>query len=241
MMTKIECSCGHEFDAHRQMAHYLACGDSTSVECTDQLLKGEEVRAIVTDPPYGIEREGILNDDPRNLRSLYDGCFAAMTANDAVSFAFLSPRLCWIWYESAREAGWRFERFLWLYRKQAKTYPWHGWALASDAIAIFTKGQPIWATPIEYKHDTYVKTELEEDWLTGLHTTIKPSWVVRHLVENTIGNIYDPFSGSGTTLVACEQTGRLGRACEISPQYVAVALERLLEMGLEPEEVSNAG
>jgi DNA modification methylase len=45
---------------------------------------------------------------------------------------------------------------------------------------------------------------------------------------------YEPFSGSGTTLVAAEQTGRLCCAMELDPKYVAVALERLANLGLEP-------
>ncbi len=49
---------------------------------------------------------------------------------------------------------------------------------------------------------------------------------------------FDPFLGSGTTLVACERLGRLGRGVEIEPKYVAVALERLSDMGLEPELVN---
>jgi len=46
--------------------------------------------------------------------------------------------------------------------------------------------------------------------------------------------VYDPFLGSGTTLVACEQLGRIGYGMEISPAYVAVTLQRLADMGLEP-------
>ena len=49
--------------------------------------------------------------------------------------------------------------------------------------------------------------------------------------------IIEPFLGSGTTLVACERLGRLGRGIEISPAYVAVSLQRLADMGLEPELV----
>jgi hypothetical protein len=47
--------------------------------------------------------------------------------------------------------------------------------------------------------------------------------------------VYDPFSGSGTVLVACEQLKRVGCACELDPGYAAVALERLSLLGLKPE------
>jgi DNA modification methylase len=47
--------------------------------------------------------------------------------------------------------------------------------------------------------------------------------------------VFDPFGGSGTTLVCCEQLQRRARCIEIEPKYVAVALERMSEMGLEPK------
>ena len=47
--------------------------------------------------------------------------------------------------------------------------------------------------------------------------------------------VLEPFCGSGTTLVACERLGRKGRAIEIAPKYVAVALQRLADMGLKPK------
>lgn len=51
--------------------------------------------------------------------------------------------------------------------------------------------------------------------------------------------VYDPFLGSGTTLVATEQSGRIGYGMEIEPKYIAVALERLSKLGLEPR-LTNA-
>ena len=47
--------------------------------------------------------------------------------------------------------------------------------------------------------------------------------------------VLDPFLGSGTTLVACENLGRVGYGCELEPKYVAVALQRLADMGLTPK------
>ena len=49
--------------------------------------------------------------------------------------------------------------------------------------------------------------------------------------------VYDPFLGSGTTLLACEQLGRIGFGVELNPRYVAVALERLSMLGLKPKLV----
>ena len=63
--------------------------------------------------------------------------------------------------------------------------------------------------------------------LRDLHSCPKPVALFGHLIEHLAGAIvFDPFSGSGTTLIACENLGRRCRAVEISPGYVAVALER---------------
>jgi len=58
-------------------------------------------------------------------------------------------------------------------------------------------------------------------------------------IRNHEGDVYDPFLGSGTTMVAAEQLGRLCYGMEISPPYVAVALQRLADMGLEPRKVDD--
>ena len=49
--------------------------------------------------------------------------------------------------------------------------------------------------------------------------------------------VFDPFVGAGTTVVGCEQSGRVGYGSDLSPKYVAVTLERLSGMGLTPEQV----
>ena len=56
--------------------------------------------------------------------------------------------------------------------------------------------------------------------------------VVFHSVRG--GTVYDPFIGSGTTMVACQQLGRRCVGCEIEPRFVALTLQRLCDMGLEP-------
>jgi len=69
------------------------------------------------------------------------------------------------------------------------------------------------------------------------HPTTKPVELVTRALQNSTlpgERVYDPFLGSGTTMVAAEQLGRTCCAMEIEPRYVAVALERLAGMGLTP-------
>jgi DNA modification methylase len=70
----------------------------------------------------------------------------------------------------------------------------------------------------------------------SIHSTQKPiECMARPIRNHDIKTVYDPFCGSGTTLVACEQLGRVGYGVEIDPVYVAVTLERLVGMRLKPE------
>jgi DNA modification methylase len=74
------------------------------------------------------------------------------------------------------------------------------------------------------------------------HPAIYPVELVTRGIKAYSNNgnyIFDPFLGSGTTIVACEQTGRIGYGMEIAPEYVAVTLDRLSGMGLTPERIDD--
>jgi hypothetical protein len=220
--------CGHAYRAEVVGAHRLLCGDASKSEDVACLMDGQTVSAVVTDPPYGLEREGITNDDPATLGALYREVLRAMPLRDAVVVAFQSPRLVVEWLDAVRAAGHHFERMLWLHRRSAVTFPWHGWTLAGDAIALSSCGSPVWPDPPSYCQDTYVRTALDpEDHLTGSHPTIKPVAVIVDLLSKLpAGPAYEPFMGSGTALVACEQTGRLCYGMEVAPGYCDVTVRR---------------
>jgi DNA modification methylase len=85
----------------------------------------------------------------------------------------------------------------------------------------------------------YPRVAGEERWQ---HATPKPVEMIERIIKSSSeinDNVYDPFLGSGTTIVACEQTGRIGYGMEISEAYCAVTLERLAGMGLSPERISH--
>jgi hypothetical protein len=221
--------------------HRLLCGDSTSADDVARLMAGERATAVVTDSPYGIDREGITNDSPEGLRALFDGALRTMPTDDAVVLNFQSPRLAPVWIDALREAGHKFERMLWMYDENDQTKPWRGWLMCSQAIVVSSTGAPAWGDGKAH-HDTYV-IGLSREWRAGgaandfAHASVKPSGLVADLLGHTTGLAYDPFSGSGTTLAAAEQTGRICYGIEIEPSYIAVTLERLDGMGLTPRLV----
>jgi DNA modification methylase len=79
--------------------------------------------------------------------------------------------------------------------------------------------------------------EIDRPTASDLHPTTKPIELITKMLVNSSRPgevIYDPFCGSGSTIIAAHQLGRIGYGCEIDPAYVAVELERLSLLGLEP-------
>jgi DNA modification methylase len=82
--------------------------------------------------------------------------------------------------------------------------------------------------------------QVDKPHVSALHPTAKPISLIARMLENSTRRgelVYDPFLGSGSTLVAAHQLGRVGYGCELDPGYAAVALERLSLLGLKPELV----
>lgn len=211
--------------------HRLLCGDSTVREDVERVMGGEKAGACVTDSPYGINREGIENDDPEGLRALFDGVLSAMPIDNGVIINFQSPRLFPVWLDAVRAAGHKFERMLWMYKPSDVTFPWQGWLLTSEAILVSTIGKGEFLRVDPFAHDCYSPTTIgkELDKNSGWHASVKPIKVVNDLVARVGGVVFEPFAGSGTTLVACQNLSRQCRSIEISPAYCAVILERMFQ------------
>ena len=113
----------------------------------------------------------------------------------------------------------------WYVVREGKTAHWEGGH----------KQSTLWSIPSMHR------TQGNVDDGRTIHSTQKPIECMKRPIENNsaIGEfVYDPFVGSGTTICAAELTGRLVCGIEISPAFVAVALERLAGMGLAPRLAS---
>jgi hypothetical protein len=223
--------------------HRLLVGDSTKADDVARLMGGERAQAVVTDPPYGINREGITNDDPEGLRELFTGCLDVLPIDNGVIVAFQSTRLFPEWLDASRAAGHKFERMLWMYKPNDVTFPWRGWILKSEAILVSSVGKGAWTEVHPFAHDVYTSNWSNEtkaalqgvDW----HGSIKPMPVMVDVigrVSSQGGLLYDPFLGSGTTLIAAERTKRRCFGCEIEPKYADVILRRAEAEGISPIE-----
>ena len=203
--------------------HRIMCGDSTSSAAVDVLMSGKKAALCLTDPPYGLgdtnsEKNDYVDydDTPENLRALISGFFPLAQSLSAV--VVLTPG-----------------------NMNARLYPAPKWTMAwftPAGVGCGPWGFCCWQPILCYgkdpklakgkgRHpDAIVHTEAAEK--LG-HPCTKPINFWRWLMERTseLGElIYEPFSGSGTTIIAAEQTGRICYAMELSPAYVDVAVRR---------------
>lgn len=215
--------------------HRLMCGDSTSREDVESLMAGEKADMVFTDPPYGISYVGgskvrkEIENDAIDVLPFY---------KDFLSLAkeFSNPGAAvYIWHASSEthncilaaiESGWLFKSYL-IWVKNNSTfgrsdYHWqhepafYGWGADGS-------------------HKWYGDRKQTTTWMIDRpsrsedHPTMKPV----ELCVRGIGNsskarqlIYEPFCGSGSTLIACEKTNRKCYGMEIDPHYCSVIIER---------------
>jgi len=202
--------------------HRLLCGDSTKAEDVERLMAGAKADAIVSDPPYGIGYEYAEHDDSDN------------DANSAlVAAAFdLGPKFM-VWTPGLHNLARDITRF-----GVAKVLVWFKkFAAAGSGLGGASVWEPVLvvgaAPKRELKTDVIEcmtdRVEIDGKSLRSLHTCPKPVKVYATLIESFTEkshSVYEPFCGSGTTLIACEQLGRKCYGMEISPQYCDVIVKR---------------
>ena len=222
--------------------HRVMCGDATSAEDVGRLLGSARPSVVFTDPPYGIGQD-IENDDlTGDAFDSFNGAWLSVTptADNASFVCYHSTRTFPSALWQAQAAGWKFERMLWFYRPDKfPAHTWNGWMMVGQSIMLFSKGVPEYLKLSPADQDTYRHTSSELGEKHG-HPTEKllghSVAVMRHFGGE---DVYDPFLGSGTTAVAAEQLNRICYGMELEPKYVAVTLERLAGMGLEPRRATE--
>ena len=218
--------------------HRLICGDSTNAETFAALMDGKQANLCVTDPPYNCDYEGgtgmkILNDKmPAEkfkafLLAAFINIFNSLT--DGGSFyAFHSDAEKVNFYEAAVEAGFHY----------STTCIWVKNSLVIGRMDYQMRHEPVlYAFKDTAKHRWYSDRKQTTIWefdrptKSKLHPTMKPIPLIAYPIQNSSapnGIVLDPFGGSGSTLIACEQTNRICFTSELDPIYATVIIKRFL-------------
>jgi len=203
--------------------HRLMCGDSTSAEDVGRLM-GEERAFCFTDPPYNVGKEYGENVNDSMSEGEYLSWSVAWFSLaqqycDAVVFTPGAVNI-WMW-PGIKRPKWLA---IWVKKNQNSRNGAGGWN-AYEPILCYGN--------VKIDYDVWEGSVKIESIGHIVNKTLEPWRVILDDVAKDARAILDLFVGQGTTLVACEQTGRIGYGMEIEPKYCAVTLERLTGMGLD--------
>lgn len=218
--------------------HRLVCGDATDAEVVRQLLVGETPNLMVTDPPYGVDYDPTwrakagVNRNSRKLGRVQNDD----RADWRVAWALFPGDVAYVWHgalhartveESLAVTGFEIRsQIIWAKERFALSRGHYHWRHEPCFYAVRKGGNASWQG--DRSQSTVWSIPSREDAGHG-HGTQKPVECMRRAIENSSAvddAIYDPFVGSGTTLVAAEMVRRRAYTIELAPAYVDIALRR---------------
>ena len=241
--------------------HRIMCGDSTSIDAVEKLMDGQKADMVFTDPPYGMKYGGgraagttpkgalvkahgmILGDDKTGddlIALIRDAiatgvavsksgsakyvCFPWRTYSEfesALGECGLSPASCIVWDKKSIGLG------------NANYRPQH-------EFIFYIKGDA-WFGDRAQSDVWYMSRGATGDYV---HPTQKPVELIERAINNSSkggDNILDLFGGSGSTLIACEKTGRINRSMELDPKYCDVIVQRWQEFTGQTATLESTG
>jgi DNA modification methylase len=233
--------------------HLLACGDSTDEKFVSNFLSDKKISCILTDPPYGVayvensfeesSHKKIINDHLQNEveyvnfnKAWLDAASPYLSTKNSC-YIFNSDKMLFALKQAMDKSKFKFSQLLiwiknnavigrldYLPQHELIIYGWHGthqFHKAKDKSVIFCP------KPNKSK----------------LHPTMKSISLLRRLILNStlISDwIYDPFGGSGSTLIACEQTKRKCLMIELDPHYCEIIINRFEKLtGIKSKQIKT--
>lgn len=242
---------------YRLGKHLLLCGDSRNKDMVAKLIGKNKIKAVIIDPPYGVavteSKEGFktlaknkvvandhLQSDAEYQKFSHDWIEAVIPYLERKNsfYIFNADKMVFALRQGMLEAGLKFGQLLiWVkthavigrmdYAPQHELIA-YGWFGVHDFVKSKDKSVLLCPKPNKSK----------------MHPTTKPLDLIRRLVLNStrIGDVvYDGFLGSGTTLLACEQTKRVCIGVELDPEYCQTIIDRFEKLtGIKAERYEQA-
>lgn len=225
--------------------HRLMCGDSTKPEDVAKLLDGELADMVFTDPPYGVSYKGVNNPGGRAWEVIENDDLRGDTLSEFLLAAFKNikthlreKRAFYIWYATSNhlqfehaiiDAGLKSKQVLMWNKGMILGHSDYHWAFEPCFYGCKADENCIWFGD---RCQTTVWDIKRDNTREYVHPTQKPTALAIKAMFNSSkpGEIVlDLFGGSGSTLIACEQTNRVNRSMEFDPKYADVIRKRWAE------------
>jgi DNA modification methylase len=242
--------------------HRLMCGDSTSIDAVEKLMGGVKADMVFTSPPYNANTKAGDGDifNKKKSKKLYaDGYSDNLASGDYVQLAKDVLEMCfaqtdgYIFWNVSYNAKSRFEyisqiqdRLDYLVEqccwKKSSTIPFKG-SLMRDWEPIYilsTNKQPVAVGEVTSNFWEVSNRGAQTETHKACFPVELPERGIRIVKSNT-GVIFDPFGGSGTTMIAAEKNGRHSRLMELDPKYCDVIIQRWCDFTGEDAILQRTG
>lgn len=201
-------------------SHRLLVGDATNKADVGRLCADNKPLLMVTDPPYGVDYEngkgGVTNDHR------FDWSEAYYLFSGAVAYVWHSDRFALDVGLNLRSCGFQIRaQIIWQKNSPVMSRGHYNFQHEGLWYSVREKLKSGWIGDMKQSTVWQIERDDEE------HPTVKPLECMARPIRNHSGDVYDPFVGSGTTMVAAENLGRRSYCMEISEAYCAVVLERM--------------
>ena len=223
--------------------HRLLCGDSVQMESVEKVLAGGLADMVFCDPPYNVNYGAMMKDKLRGKarkianddlgqdfeQFLRDACVNILAVTKGAIYVCMSSSELHTLQKAFREAGGHWSTFV-IWAKNTFTMGRSDYQRQYEPILYGWKDgtQHFWCGARDQGDVWFIKKPQVND----LHPTMKPVELVERAVRNSSKDrdtVLDPFGGSGTTLIACEKTGRQACVIELEPKYCDVICRRFMD------------
>lgn len=226
--------------------HRLLCGDSTNADDVGKLLDKKEPYLMVTDPPYGV------NYDPtwRHRAGINDSGRVGKVSNDnrvdwGETWALSPSKVAYVWHgdrhaaevqKSLESADFAIRcQIIWVKQQMVFSRGDYHWKHEPCWYAVKNGNKGNWAgdrkqTTVWEIQSILQSSKSKKEDEAQVHGTQKPVECMARPINNHDGDVYDPFLGSGTTMVAAHQLNRKCYGIEIDPKYCQIIIERMRKL-----------